>query len=182
MGSIIIALPRLEEANKIASMIRGRGMPYDLSILSTGSEVLRVANDRDFGVVICYKKLRDMGYLELSEMLPKYFGMIVITKDSTLEVVSDSMVKLMVPFKSSDLLNTIDMISEGFNYKPRKKKATGGRSVSDQKIIDEAKALLMERNGLSEPEAFRYIQKNSMDYGRKLTESAMMVLTMFNQD
>lgn len=182
MGSILIALPRLEEANKIASMIRGRGMPYDLSILSTGAEVLRTANDRDFGVVICYKNLRDMGYLELSEMLPRYFGMIVITKDSTLEVVSDSMVKLVVPFKSSDLLNTIDMLAEGFDLRPKKKKAVGGRSVSDQKLIDEAKALLMDRNGLSEPEAFRYIQKNSMDYGRKLVESAMMILTMFNQD
>jgi response regulator NasT len=38
----------------------------------------------------------------------------------------------------------------------------------------------MERNGLSEEEAFRYIQKTSMDVGRKMTESAKMILTLYN--
>ena len=31
---------------------------------------------------------------------------------------------------------------------------------------------------MSEPEAFRYLQKNSMDFGRTMVESAQMILAM----
>ena len=42
--------------------------------------------------------------------------------------------------------------------------------------IDDAKALLMERNNLSEEEAHKYIQKLSMDSGNNLVETAEMIL------
>ena len=43
-------------------------------------------------------------------------------------------------------------------------------------LISEAKALLMERNNLTEEEAHRYMQKRSMDNGTGLTETAQMIL------
>ena len=43
-------------------------------------------------------------------------------------------------------------------------------------IIEKAKLVLMDRNGMTEPEAFRYIQKVSMDTGRKSVETAEMIL------
>ena len=46
----------------------------------------------------------------------------------------------------------------------------------EQKTIDDAKALLMERNHLSEEEAHKYIQKLSMDSGNNLVETAEMIL------
>lgn len=45
-------------------------------------------------------------------------------------------------------------------------------------MLQEAKNLLMERNGMSEEEAHRYIQKCSMDSGTNLVETAEMVLSM----
>lgn len=182
MGSILIAMTRKEDANRIASIIKGQGMPLDINICETGAEVLRIANDRDYGVVICGKSLRDTNYTELSTMLPNYFGTIVLTKDATLDIINDSMVKIIMPFRTSDLINTIDMITSGFYRRLKKKqKAPPKRNVEDQKLIDQAKHMLMERNGLSEEEAFRYIQKNSMDFGRKMLESAQMILTLYNE-
>ena len=49
---------------------------------------------------------------------------------------------------------------------------------ADRKVLEEAKALLMERNGMTEEEAHRYIQKCSMDSGTNLVETAEMVLSM----
>ena len=46
------------------------------------------------------------------------------------------------------------------------------------KVLDEAKTLLMERNGMTEEEAHHYIQKCSMDSGTNLIETAEMVLSM----
>ena len=71
------------------------------------------------------------------------------------------------------------MVTSGFyRQRKRKKKEPKKRDEKEQKIIDQAKALLMERNGMSEPEAFRYLQKNSMDYSRSMVEAAQMILVM----
>ena len=48
----------------------------------------------------------------------------------------------------------------------------------EQEMIAEAKALLMERNNMTEEEAHRYIQKRSMDNGTGLTETAQMILSL----
>ena len=58
-------------------------------------------------------------------------------------------------------------------FKPQK------RSPEEQKIIDSAKAVLMERNNMTENEAFRYIQKCSMDSGNTMVESAQMVMSIY---
>lgn len=181
MGSIIVALPKADNAEKIAGIIRSRGMPYDINICDTGAQVLQISNDREFGVVICSKRLRDMGYIEMADMLPRNFSTIILTNDVSVEVVRDDMVKLLIPFRTGDLLDTINMLCAGYIRRPRKKQhVPPKRSEEEQKLLGQAKALLMERNGMSEPEAFRYIQKNSMDYGRKLTESAQMILSLYS--
>ena len=53
------------------------------------------------------------------------------------------------------------------------------RSQEEQKIIDTAKHMLMEKNNMTEQEAFRYIQKCSMDSGNTMVESATMVMSIF---
>lgn len=182
MGSVLITMPKVDDAQRIADAIKNQGMLLDVSICNTGADILRVSNERDFGVVICTKQLRDMYYNELGEMLPKFFGMILITSDSSVYVEDDKIVKLISPFKMHALLSTIDMIIQTF-YRAikKKKKAPIKRSEEEQKLIDNAKAILIERNGMTEPEAFRYIQKTSMDTGRSLVESAQMVLTLLRE-
>lgn len=179
MGSILIAMPKTEDANKIAKIVHSSGMGFQVDICATGSEVLRISNDRDFGVVICTKRLRDMNFTDLEEYLPSFFGLIVLTADASLETRSQRCVKLMFPLKRADLTATIEMVTSGFyRQRKRKKKEPKKRDEKEQKIIDQAKALLMERNGMSEPEAFRYLQKNSMDYSRSMVEAAQMILVM----
>ena len=47
--------------------------------------------------------------------------------------------------------------------------------------MEKAKAVLMERNGFSEEEAHRYIQKRSMDNGTGLVETAQMILSLMTE-
>ena len=82
-----------------------------------------------------------------------------------------------MPFKTSELISTIDMITSVFVRRIRKKgNIPIKRSRSQNQVIEDAKRLLMERNAMSEPEAFRYIQKTSMDTGRTMVESAQMII------
>jgi response regulator NasT len=48
--------------------------------------------------------------------------------------------------------------------------------LQDRKVVDRAKALLMKRQGLSEPEAFARLRKAAMDRGLKLGEVAQRML------
>ena len=52
-----------------------------------------------------------------------------------------------------------------------------GAETGGAGLIKEAKCLLMERNHMSEEEAYRYIQKCSMDSSTSMVETAKMVLT-----
>lgn len=180
MGSILIAMPKAEDAEKIAGLVQRSGLMHEPEICATGAEALRIANDREYGVVICSKRLKDMSYIELSEYLPSNFGLVVLTADVSLETPSERCVKLILPIKRSELVSTIEMLTSGYERRRRKLKQQTPRKRSDEErqIIDQAKALLMDRNGMTEPEAFRYLQKNSMDLGRALVETAQMILVM----
>ena len=89
-----------------------------------------------------------------------------------------SIMCLAMPIHSHELVSTIETMAMELyaaekrkrRYQPRK------RSEKEQKSIDDAKALLMERNLLSLEEAHKYIQKLSIDSGNNLVETAEMIL------
>ena len=93
------------------------------------------------------------------------------------ECMIDSIFCLEMPLRGMELFNTINtMMLEVSRSTRRKKTQRKVRSQKEQKTIDEAKALLMDRNHLSENEAHKYIQKLSMDSGNSLVETAEMIL------
>jgi len=179
MGTILVAMPRIEDSNHLVDMLRSQGMLFDIEVCQTASEILRISNERDYGVVLCTKSLKDMSSLEMAEYLPELFGAVILTKDMAMDTYSDRIMKITMPFKPHELISTIEMMTSFFERRIRKKKnAPVKRSSVQDKIVTDAKALLMERNGMSEPEAFRYIQKSSMDTGRSMVESAQMILML----
>ena len=83
-----------------------------------------------------------------------------------------------MPIHSHELVSTIEtMAMELYAAEKKKEKIPAKETIrKEQKSIDDAKALLMERNHLSEEEAHKYIQKLSMDSGNNLVETAEMIL------
>lgn len=176
MGAIIVSMPKHDDSDRIARIIRTSGIWEEVFICDTGSEVLRKIEDMDISLVVTTRKLRDMGYEELYEYLPSNVNMLMLSKDVNTELFSSNIIILQMPFKQADLINSIRMLEpEGYRRQRRKPPQ---RSGTDRLTIDEAKLLLMNRNNMTEPEAYRYLQKNSMDMGRTLTETAQMILAM----
>lgn len=175
MGCVLIAMPKHDDASRLAELLKNGGIPEEIFICTTGAEVLRKAEDLDASVVICTRHFSDMGYEELSSYLPGTVNILLLTKDSTLLPFSSNVMRLLMPFKSADLVNTVQMLLPYQPYYERKKKKPD-RSSEDQQVISKAKRILMERNEMTEPEAYRYLQKTSMDAGRSLLETAQMVL------
>ena len=179
MADIIIAFPKLDDAKNLKKLLLRNG--YDVSLVcDNGAQIVSAVNELDGGVVICGYRFRDMHFSEVLDYLPKGFQMLLMASPAKLEDsdISD-VVSLPMPLKVQDLLNTLEMMAAGVERKRKKRKAMPKvRSDEDRKVLDEAKVLLMERNGMTEEEAHRYIQKCSMDSGTNLVETAEMVLSM----
>ena len=151
----------------------------DILAFNSASQVIAAANECDGGIVLCGYRLTDMHYSELYGYLPREFQMLLVASPAKLQECSiGSIMCLAMPIHSHELVSTIETMAMELyaaekrkrRYQPRK------RSEKEQKSIDDAKALLMERNHLSEEEAHKYIQKLSMDSGNNLVETAEMIL------
>lgn len=183
MATLIVAFPKLEEAKAVRNLLVMRG--YEAaSACTSGAQAINMADRLSDGIIICGYKLSDnMLYSELYEYKPKSFEMLLVASKNLWDDCQDNdIVCAAMPIKVNDLINTIEMMLQ-VQVRRRKKKRMQPkrRSPQEQKVIDDAKAILMEKNNMTEPEAFRYIQKCSMDSGNTMVESASMVIGIYSE-
>lgn len=180
MINIIVVFPKKEIALRIKNILVKNG--YGVSaVCLTGARVMQVAEQMDAAVIISGIRFADMLYYELKECLSDNFDMLVVgNRHQWEEYGGDDVIFLPLPMKGFDLVDTVaDMLTD-MNRRMKKNKGKPKiRSADDQGIINRAKMLLMESGSYTEEEAHRYLQKQSMDSGTNMVETAYMVLDMF---
>ena len=180
MTNIIIAFPKQEIARGIRKILMQNGYHVD-TVCYTGAQALQSANELGGGIIVCGYRFVDMMYTELHEYLPDQFEMLLVASPANCESREiKNLVCLATPLKINELLTTVETME--YTIMRRKKKMRDRpkeRSSEEITLIAEAKALLMERNNLSEEEAHRYMQKRSMDNGTGMVETAQMILSLF---
>jgi response regulator NasT len=89
------------------------------------------------------------------------------------------MAYLVKPFQKKDLLPTIEMAASRFaEIVALEAEITDlSERLETRKVVERAKGLLMEQ-GMSEPEAFRWIQRTAMDRRTSMKSIAAAVLEM----
>lgn len=177
MTNVVVVFPKAEDAKNLKNLLVRNG--YDVAaVCTTGAQAVHCADGLVNGIMISAYKLPDMMYSELKEYLPVGFDMILLASRNHISECGD-VVTLPMPFAVRDLLNTVDMVAQAVMRRKRKMRNQPAlRNDGDRKVIEEAKAVLMQRNHLTEEEAHRYIQKCSMDSGNNLVETAQMLLAM----
>lgn len=179
MSNIIVVFPKRENATNIRNLLVRGGMTVT-GVCTTGAQAINIADTMEGGIVVCGYQMVDMLYTELREYLPPDFELLLVaSRDKWGDHLVQGVVGLSMPIKVYDLMNTLEMIQETM-YRRRKKHkdALKNRTPEQRAIIEKAKALLMERNNMSEEEAHKYLQKSSMDSGTNIVETAQMVLTI----
>lgn len=178
MGSIIVALPKVEDAKHISDILKRRGLKTAV-ICTTASTVLSQVHQLDSGIVICGSRFTDMHYTQLAEYLPDHFEMLLLASAAVLESCPSGIITLSFPIKPNDLVGTVEMmLAQQARRLKKVKTPSKKRTEQEQNYINNAKWVLMERNNMTEQEAFRYIQKCSMDSGTNMVETAQMILLM----
>lgn len=179
MAGIIVAFPKAEDAKNIKNLLVRNGFSVS-AVCTTGAQAIGLADSYGKGIVICGYRLPDMIYQELHNCLPPEFQMLLMASRHILaECMGNDIVCLSMPIKVLDLVNTVDMLLQTIQRRQKRvREMPKERSGEEIRLIHEAKYLLMERNHMTEEEAYRYIQKCSMDSGTKMAETAQMVLSM----
>jgi response regulator NasT len=85
-----------------------------------------------------------------------------------------AMAYLVKPFGKSDLMPAIEMAVSRFAELQQLEAEVADLSerLETRKVVDRAKGVLQEKLGLSEPDAFRWIQKTAMDLRLSMREVA----------
>ena len=179
MTNIIVVLPKLDDAKGIKNILVRGGFRVT-GICTTGTQAISQVDGLNDGIVICSYKLADMVYTELHDFLPEGFEMLLMASQNLIsDCYGNGIVCLSMPLKVQDLINTVNLMTEGIERRRRKRRLKPKvRNEADEKAIQDAKELLMVRNHMTEEEAHRYLQKTSMDSGTNLVETAQMVLAM----
>ena len=173
MSNIIVAFSKRENAVNIRNILVKSGLEVS-AVCQTGAKVLQYAEMWSDGIVVCAHQ---------REYLPDSFEILLIAPaDKWVDGIPDGVVGLPMPLKIYDLVSTIEMIQQMQYRRRRKKRETGKtRSDKDRQIINQAKALLIERNHMTEEEAHKYVQKTSMESGADMVETARMILTVMDK-
>jgi response regulator NasT len=92
--------------------------------------------------------------------------------------VAGAMAYLVKPFQKKDLLPTIEMAASRFAEIVALENEVSDLAdrLETRKLVERAKGVLMEKQGMTEPEAFRWIQRTAMDRRTSMKMVATAVL------
>jgi response regulator NasT len=127
------------------------------------------------GIVISGFKLSEMTAADLAYDLNGVAMVLAVAPPQHLEqCISDNIFKLPTPFSRGDLVSSVRMLLQ--MQEKHYRAAPPRRSEKDTGDISKAKEILMSKNGMTEEEAHRFIQRRSMDTGMKAAETARLII------
>ncbi len=87
---------------------------------------------------------------------------------------------LVKPFKETDLLPAIEIAISRYKEMEALEKEVGNLqdTLETRKLVDRAKGILMDKRGMKETDAFRWIQTQSMNNRKSMREIAEAVILM----
>jgi response regulator NasT len=177
MDMIVVAFENDNNRKRISEMLEHSGLAVGASCRS-GSEAIRTIRQAGGGIVVSGFKLSEMTVTDLAYDLSGTAMVLAIAPQPQLELCrSDNIFKLPTPFTRGDLISSVRMLlqMQEKHYKTQHPK----RSEKDTADINRAKELLMSRNGMTEEEAHRFIQRRSMDTGSKAADTARLIINTY---
>ena len=150
-----------------------------------GPSALRLAGELRPDVVIMDVKMPGLDGIAAAEQIvqQRIAPVVLLTAFSQRDLVERAreagvMAYLVKPFAKKDVLPAVEMAVSRFAEVVALEREVGDLSerLATRTLVDRAKSLLQTRHGLSEPDAFRWIQRSSMDGRRSMRSVAQAVL------
>ncbi len=143
---------------------------------SSGRDAIRTIKRMDGGVIICSTRLYDMTADQLADTLKKEAFFLCLGKPIDLDFCeNEDLFKVSLPVRSGELIGSLNILLQLDERAVEKR--IPHRSSADQHIIKEAKSLLMYQQEMTEDQAYRFIQKRSMESSTPMTDVARMIIS-----
>lgn len=172
--NIIVAFGSSKTTETICKMLRFGGIQPS-AICKSSSEIKKQMLYYNSGIIICGYKFTDTSIAQLIDDIPSGFSVILVGSKPQIELYQDEKIfKLAVPLTKEDLICSVSMlvnIEENIHLDKSKT-----RSDVENRFIQNAKITLIDRYGMSEGQAHRYMQKKSMETGKRLIDIAKIIL------
>ncbi len=150
-----------------------------------GQSAVNIARELKPDIVIMDIKMPDLDGIEAARILTqeKIAPVLLLTAYSDRELIDRAREAgvagyLVKPFRESDLAPAIEIALARFAEFRELEKEVGDlqETLETRKLVDRAKGILMDTQGLSEAEAFRRIQKMSMNTRKPMKEVAEAII------
>ncbi len=185
---IIITVNNAETGSKMKQALITGGFAVS-GICSSGNEAIRKVRTQKPALLIAYYELPDTTGFELAKIITEnnLCSVLLLADDAQKKYVESKagdmdITCLIKPVSRALLLSTAELIIKN-RIKIQRLEAELSKVKNDldtRKLIDKAKGLLMERKGLSESEAYRRIQKQSMDTGIPMKEVSKLIIDVMS--
>ena len=170
-------------------------------LTEAGYEVVGQAGDGEAAISITEKEKPDLVVMDVK--MPKLDGIsaaerianqriapvVILTAFSQRDLVerardAGAMAYLTKPFTIEDLMPAIELAVSRFQeIKLLDAEVTDlQQQLKARKLIEKAKGILMKNLKISEPEAFKWMQKTAMDKRRSMTDVAQLVMDEFEKN
>ncbi|MEU7532202.1 response regulator [Saccharothrix sp. NPDC042600] len=177
------ALIRLD----LVEMLREEG--YEVAgQAADGDEAVTLAEDLRPDLVIMDVKMPKVDGIEAASVIAgkRIAPVVILTAFSQRDLVerardAGAMAYLVKPFAKRDLVPAIELAMSRFAELQALENEVAGLTerLETRKVVERAKGLLMTKQGLSEPEAFRWVQRTAMDRRTTMKAVAEAVIENF---
>lgn len=178
MKRIIVAFQNGHTARKVRELVETAGAAACV-LCPTGAAVRRTLLTQHISGVVCGFRLPDGTAPELALDLPRGCGLLILAPPDQLALCpEEGVLRLAAPVSRRELLASVQILTALGEGPPREPPPAPPprHSEEERAVIREAKELLMGRHGMTEETAHRFLQKQSMDLGMKLAQTAALVL------
>lgn len=177
------ALIRLD----LVEMLREEG--YDVAgEAADGEEAIKLATELNPDLVILDVKMPKVDGIEAAQQIAgnRIAPVVILTAFSQRDLVerardAGAMAYLVKPFAKRDLVPAIELAMSRFGELAALEQEVAGLTerLETRKVVERAKGVLMTKQGLSEPEAFRWVQRTAMDRRTTMKAVAEAVIENF---
>lgn len=151
-----------------------------------GEQAIALAEELRPDLVVCDVKMPKLDGIAAAQRIAeqRIAPVVILTAFAQRDLVerardAGAMAYLVKPFSRNDLVPAIEMAMSRFAELQALETEVGGLTerLETRKAVDRAKSVLQKDLGLSEPDAFRWIQKTAMDLRLSMRQVADGVLT-----
>ncbi len=168
----------------LSKMLEGMGHKV-VAEASDGKTAVDLARQNNVDLAILDIKMPEMDGLDAAKAITdeKICPVLLLTAYSQQDLIDRAKQAgvfgyLVKPFKETDLLPAIEIAISRYKQMEALEKEVGNlqETLEARRLVDRAKGILMDKRGMKEADAFRWIQTQSMNNRKSMREVAEAVI------